>query len=399
MSGILGLLTVVLSSAGLAALVWGLRQRAVLDRVHAGLRTLQEGGYDIRLRREAGDTEAVLQSFDALAQILGARRTEAAGPAAAMEQLLPRLAEVLRPSLLSIQAATTRLLGEASDPGLATQLLGLRLQVANLLGVFDTAGDWSAFRRGLSALRRDVGPDAASSPAVLVVGPEGPAAESLCQRLGTAGMDALVAPGKDAVLALAAALRPPIVLFDAAWHRSWLIALRFVQSRPALACPWLYTATDSNGGGRLWTPRDLWFWPRSDAARTTGDDWLQTLAPGSLTVAGPPALAAEVGRALANRGLTVATTNPGPAEAAWVTVRPTAAAEALTATDYLLVFPQIVAETEPERICQAFAATGGPSGSHDLVHADRLLVERLLAPLGTARSDPGRPGQQDPSTQ
>lgn len=264
------LVVVVVVLAGLCVftLLWALRRQAVLRRLHMGIWTLLQSKDPAPLQRSPEDSERILASFDQLAAMIADQRRESQREPrpAEMEVVLERMIAVLRQPLVAIQSYAS-LLSQAPDlpPSGDTRDLvhTLTFQINGLMRLVESSTDVSQLREGLER-ELAIGSPGKPTPVALVIDDENPWARRVTEVLRPLRLQVLVAPGTDAALIMARAIRPRALLVNVGRPDGlgWK-TLTVLKREHALLHAFIvmYRIAGDGRRGALWVPHDVWFWP------------------------------------------------------------------------------------------------------------------------------------------
>lgn len=364
MNGWTAILNVVLGAAALACLLWGLRQRALLRRVHAGLLALRSRQFEHRVGGGADDNEPILGAFDQLAFELeaDAATREPQSNVTNLQSVLGKLCEALRQPLLAIQMHVDQIGKDAlqSSDVASERMRLLRQQVGGLLRLLETSQDISDLQRGLSGLRREQ-PAAAvtvSAPAILILDEIGAASDRIQAVLTAQNWTSYVAPGLDAARVMARALAPSVLLVHARNPKGlgWR-ALAELDRHAMLVTStvWLLGYESDQQTGQFWTPSGVWFWPTvAEEKRLTA--WRDKLPHVQLAISGDGALSGQIVDRLAQIGTHVLIGGGAHVPvfdgcATLALVRESGAPA--STSDYVLVVPAETAVNHPQELALA----------------------------------------------
>ena len=309
------ILNLVLLATALAAVLWGVRQRAVYRRVEEALRGLRDGRRPAPLQRSPADSEPVLQAFDRFLETYSPPSAERPSTAETeMGQVLSRLCQALKPPLTAIQNYANSLSPDSIGPAAPPQqesVQNLRLHVNGLLRLIESSATLSELRQGLSGFQRQMtappaAPPATEAPIVLLVDDEGAWSQELARATAEGGWKLLTAPGVDAVRTMAASMHPQAAFVNAGrgdgfgWR-----SLAALRRGPAKASPpvVLYGLDEKAGLGRAWAPTDVWLWPLSQDLASFAGRWRDGGAPARFSLHGDPELTAAAAEALRSAGV------------------------------------------------------------------------------------------------
>ncbi|MFO0947731.1 MAG: hypothetical protein U1D30_17715 [Planctomycetota bacterium] len=391
------LLNMILAGVALGCILWGFRQRSLLQRVRQGLIALKQGRKDLRLKRFPEDRESVLAAFDTLAEqwTLKERDSSLTTPQADLTQVLNSICATLRPPLVSIQSYASLLQQDQSIPWNPAQrecLQNLHLQVKGLMRLLESSADLSELRHGLSGLRREI---MASSPAagmltILLVDDEGVGSDQITDKLGNAGYKVLRAPGADAACIMARTLQPKLILIHGTRQDGlgWRVlqALKKIDGLREIPI-WIYALNDEGLSGRLWTPERIWLWPPSESTTRAIHAFENSANPPVLH--GDATLVKEIAAALP-----MARIEPegsfAPTFEAWATLVASPHGDG-PALNYYWFFSEAVVAQRAGELTAALkrSVADAPASLDDL---QEELIKRLEASGGTIPSP--RPGKQ-----
>lgn len=384
----LDIVNLVLAGLALGGVLWGLRQRAVLQRVEKGLVQLRSGRPAQPLVRRPEDAEPILHAYDELLRQIRQESQERSpstnGPD--IGQVLGNLCAALRNPLRNVQDQVSEL---DQDPTLALTsrqrdcLVGIRQQVQGIMRLLEGPGDLANPPFAANGPERASDGLAAAAPlrppCVLVLDEENSFTESLVNELASAGVWPVVAPSHSAVAALARTLSPAAVLANASWSggRAWSI----LEGLGQVASPRLYARTgDAQVKG--WVPTEIWFWPAESQAARFAERWSERSSGLHFSVHGLPELVEEVSRVLERMGFPLAHDGE-PA----VTLDPCATILVLADAEeearaieraHILVVPASLARERPAELATAFLESAWLRPLPE-AQARARLVEGLLA--------------------
>lgn len=317
----LDLLNMAFAGLALGAILWALRQQAILRRVSRGLRRLKVGAWETRVRRSPQDNEDVLVAFDEFAEHCRQRASEQSTVSVERDQgrVLEQLCGALRPPLLTIQ--THALMLEQNQEQLSVSgrqaIEHLRGQVTGLLRLLEASPNLSELGRGLSLASEP--PEILESiptPVVLLVDEESEWAARLRDLLSSRGARLLVAPGIDAAVTMASLLNPRLLLFNAARNDGlgWRALGRTRRLGSARAAQIALFARDQGEvPGRIWSPSDIWLWPLDQPISVLLANYRDGDSRRIFTLHGDPELSEAIAAAWTQEGVEVDRQSPEPA--------------------------------------------------------------------------------------
>lgn len=361
----INLVNVLLIGVAAGAIVWALRQQALLQRVFAGLKSLRQGKRSIRLRQTAEDTEPILQEFDALAEWL--QQTEHLLVPTDSEQksqwqiVLGQVGQAIRPTLVTIKSHLALLAQNGNPQSIEISkehLRQIQTQVDGLLRLLEAPATLSELRHGVNGLRRDLGASVPVSPdTVLIIDEDVMVSTVFAGPIKQAGGKVLNAADADSAGVMALAVGPILVMVNVTTGdgQGWKALPALLHSSDLFQSPiWLYSL-DSTGAGQLCTPAGIWLWPSNNVQRLISNSWDRL--PQSISIFGDESLAMELKHSLAEAGVEVVI-----GESAHTPTLPyccTLATEPENGdvSDYVLVVPADRIDTDASELAQAFQLT------------------------------------------
>lgn len=379
------LLSILAGVAMLTSLI-ALRRAAILRRLHAAILTLLKGGEASAVQRSIEDAEPILADFDQLAAVVAEQRRELESPSAAgdMEVVLERMIAVLRQPLVAIQSYAA-LLTQAPDvpaSGDTHDLIRkLASQANGLLRLVESSTDMSQLREGLERELAMVLPGK-PTPVVLVIDEESPWTQAVTEALRPRRLQVLVAPGTDAALIMARAVRPRAVLVNIGRRDGlgWKTLPGLKLDRGLVHAPvFAYRLSPDHKHGAMWNPSDVWFWPvpNNDDSRIVRNSIKSDNLRYSLH--GEIELASEVSRWLAAGGILIEPTDHPPPfliDGCATLVLSDAAGSTPEEEAFVLIVPQRLIPGEVERLIHSVERQAEKS-TRDLADLERMLLERL----------------------
>ncbi|MBY0588723.1 hypothetical protein K2X85_16240 [bacterium] len=383
----LSILLVILAGLAAGTALWGVRRHALVLKLEAGIDALVQGRTPPVLQQSPEDAEHVLAMFDQLAtQILEERKTNSADERSRdMEAVLERLIAMMRHPLVAAQSYAS-LVKQAPEipPSGDTHELVQRLyhQVSGLVRLFEVSTNASELRAAISGLERDiVGGDTEAKPTrtALIVDEENPWSRRLVDTLRPLRLQVLVAPGADAAVIMARAVRPRAILVNAGRQDGlgWRALSTLRRERTLWGVPVvLYHLSADHQQGWIAPIRDIWFWPlpNNDDSRIIRHSIRNTTWHYSLH--GDADLSAEVSRWLAVAGIV---TEPSNAEGVLqlpgsLTLRIAHATQMQSET--ILIVPQRIAPPQSSTLAVEIARLAEQSPM-EIARFEESLVQRL----------------------
>ena len=392
-----GIVNVVLAGVAVTCAIWGIRQKALLDRVANGLTSLREGRFDVRVQRGAEDNEPILKKFDALAQELGARRLPPPPNRSSPSQLIGRLCDLLRPSLMALRTRADAVAEEGlRDPSGNHEdaFRSLRAQIDGLVRLLEAPATLSELRRGVLNLQSSEGvePIQPTSETILIIDEEGPTTAVLASLCAEAGWSAFVASGFDAARIMTSNIWPAAILVNAGWPggRGWKVWAELAHLPETRGLPiWFFDhpsepatqgaspAAEAGSLTRLWRTRETWLWPLDSADIDAAVERFAPFAANGVVLAGAEELSRHLATTLAERGIMTgsdAQDPPVPSLPECCTVA-FPSADGADAT-YLLVVPKSAVRERGDELARAFRSSQ-EQGRLDADTARDRLIEEL----------------------
>jgi CheY-like chemotaxis protein len=268
----LSILLVILAGLTAGTLLWGIRRHSIVKRLQEGIDALSQGRTPPVLQRSPEDLEHVLGAFDQLAtQILEERKTNSlAERSRDMEVVLERLVSMMRHPLVAAQSYAS-LVKQAPEipPTGDTHELVQRLyhQVSGLVRLFEVSTNASELRAAISGLERDIvggAIDVKPTRTALIVDDENTWSRQLVEALRPLRLQVLLAPGADAAVIMARAVRPRAIVVNVGRSDGlgWRALAPLRRERSLATVPViLYSLQSDQQQGWIAPVNDVWFWP------------------------------------------------------------------------------------------------------------------------------------------
>ncbi|QDU61865.1 hypothetical protein Pan216_27300 [Planctomycetes bacterium Pan216] len=302
------ILNVVLAGVALAAVMWGLRQRALLERVRRGIELLLQGKSDVRARRGNEDTESVLTAFDRLAVNWDSQQRGTIDPAGHGVDETADITEAVRRPLAVIHGSLALLAhheGALTATERQERIRLVRARTESLLRLLESPPGLSELHRQLSNFHRQSDDDDLDERHLLLVDDEGSWTDSISSIASGLEWSASVAPGVEACDVMQRHLSPNLLLVNGGHSRGlgWRALARIRERCGDGNLPtWLYAIDAESAAGRVWSFNAIWFWPDSIEDWSPPNGWRPPEEGFTFAVGGVEPLRGKLFRFFTNQG-------------------------------------------------------------------------------------------------